>query len=51
MARFDPLEFTCTNVYHVNSSEVAVGVIEEGDLSFRSLQLWFVPLSSLSFEP
>lgn len=51
MARFDPLEFTCTNVYHVNSSEVAVGVIEEGDLSFRSFQLWFVPLSSLSFEP
>jgi hypothetical protein len=51
MARFDPPGFTCTNVYHVDASEVAVGVIEEGDLSFRSLELWFVPLAALTFEP
>lgn len=51
MARFDPPGFTCTNVYHVDASEVAVGVIEEGDLSFGSLELWFVPLTSLTFAP
>ncbi len=51
MARFDPPGYTCSSVYSVSVDEMAVGMIEEGDLSFRSAQLWFVPISSLSFEP
>lgn len=51
MARFDPPGYTCSSVRHVGERELAVVVAHEGDLSFRSAQLWFVPLAALTFEP
>jgi hypothetical protein len=51
MARFEPPGYTCSSARHIDEREFAVVVADEGDLSFRSAQLWFVPLTSLTFEP
>jgi hypothetical protein len=51
MATIDPPGFDCQGVDAVSAEEVAITIIEEGDTAFTTYQVWFIPVTSLTFEP